>query len=109
MRYFLREEEKTCLTIGSAPPDEFHKNDMFSVLKSVGSETRHSLKMLDVSPLAAPSCAPVFPSYGLSVPSAIRAAVSHTTPDTQLHLDSSLRAGLSARTPRLARLPRHVR
>jgi len=36
------------------PPDEFHKNRTFSVLKSAGGETRHSLKMQDVSLLRLP-------------------------------------------------------
>lgn len=40
--------------------------------------------------------------------SAVMAASSHSTPDTGFCLGGSLQAGLCARTPRSARLPRHV-
>jgi len=41
--------------------------------------------------------------------SAVMAAFSHTTPDTECCLGGSLQAGLYARTPRLVRLPRLFR
>jgi len=37
-------------SIGSAPPDELHKNHLIFGAQISGGETRHSLKMLRVSP-----------------------------------------------------------
>ena len=50
-------------------------------------------------PLVAPSCSPAFLPFGLPVSSAVMAAVSHSTPDTQFREGSSLQDGLYARTP----------
>ena len=87
-------------SIGSASPDEYHKR----TLKSVEGETRQDLKMPEISlrrlPLAL-SC---------SRPAASvlwwRHYPNHHVP---FRLDSSLQAGLYARTPRSARLPRPSR
>nr|AWH59634.1 hypothetical protein [Edwardsiella tarda] len=69
-------------------------------------ETRQDLKIPTVSdgslPLAL-SCSRLAVYRCLS---AVMAAYSHTTPDTRFRLGSSLQAGLYARTPRSARLPR---
>ncbi len=94
-------------SIGSASPDEHHKNGRF---KSEEGETRQDLKMPVISlrrlPLAL-SCSRHAVYRCLSA--VLKAAFSHTTPDTRFRLDSSLQAGLCARTPRSARLLRPFR
>ncbi|KAB2412838.1 hypothetical protein F9C29_37035, partial [Enterobacter hormaechei] len=65
-----------------------------------GGETRCGLKIPGVSPWWLPrapphSCLSVYRGH-----SAVMAAVSHSTPDTQFREGSSLQDGLYARTPR---------
>ena len=89
-------------SIGSAPLTSITKSDA----QISGGETRQDLKRPGVSPWWLPralscSCLSVYRCH-----SAVMAAVSHSTPDTRFREGSSLQAGLYARTPRSARLPR---
>jgi hypothetical protein len=81
-------------SIGSAP-DEHHKSDA----QISGGETRQDYKDTRRFPWWLPralscSCLSVYRCH-----SAVMAAVSHSTPDTQFRVGSSLQAGLYARTP----------
>ncbi len=78
-------------------------------LKSVVAKPDRTIKIPGVSPWRLPralscSCLSVYQCH-----SAVMAAVSHSTPDTQLREGSSLQAGLYARTPRSVRLLRLIR
>ena len=92
-------------SIGSAPLTSITKSDA----QISGGETRCGLKIPGVSPWWLPrapphSCLSVYRCH-----SAVMAAVSHSTPDTQFREGSSLQAGLYARTPRSVRLLRLIR
>ena len=92
-------------SIGSAPLTSITKSDA----QISGGETRCGLKIPGVSPWWLPrapphSCLSVYRCH-----SAVMAAVSHSTPDTQFRVGSSLQAGLYARTPRSVRLLRLIR
>ena len=92
-------------SIGSAPLTSITKSDA----QISGGETRQDLKIPDVSPWWLPralscSCLSVYRCH-----SAVMAALSHSTPDTQFRVGSSLQAGLYARTPRSVRLLRLIR
>ena len=92
-------------SIGSAPLTSITKSDA----QISGGETRQDLKIPGVSPWWLPralscSCRSVYRCH-----SAVMAAVSHSTPDTQFREGSSLQAGLYARTPRSVRLLRLIR
>ena len=92
-------------SIGSAPLTSITKSDA----QISGGETRQDLKIPGVSPWWLPralscSCLSVYRCH-----SAVMAAVSHSTPDTQFRVGSSLQAGLYARTPRSVRLLRLIR
>ena len=92
-------------SIGSAPLTSITKSDA----QISGGETRQDLKIPGVSPWWLPralscSCLSVYRCH-----SAVMAAVSHSTPDTQFREGSSLQAGLYARTPRSVRLLRLFR
>ena len=92
-------------SIGSAPLTSITKSDA----QISGGETRQDLKIPGVSPWWLPralscSCLSVYRCH-----SAVMAAVSHSTPDTQFREGSSLQAGLYARTPRSVRLLRLIR
>ncbi|VXC33946.1 conserved hypothetical protein [Pantoea brenneri] len=74
-----------------------------------GDETRQDLKIPTVSDGSLPralscSCHSVYRCH-----SAVMAAFSHSTPDTQFRVGSSLQAGLFARTPRSVRPLRLIR
>ena len=89
-------------SIGSAPLTSITESDA----QISGGETRQDLKIPGVSPWWLPralscSCLSVYRCH-----SAVMAAVSHSTPDTQFREGSSLQAGLCARTPRSVRLLR---
>lgn len=92
-------------SIGSAPLTSITKSDA----QISGGETRQDYKDPRRFPLVAPSCALLFLPFGLPVSSAVMAAVSHSTPDTQFREGSSLQAGLYARTPRSVRPLRLIR
>ena len=92
-------------SIGSAPLTSITKSDA----QISGGETRQDYKDPKGFPLVAPralscSCLSVYRCH-----SAVMAAVSHSTPDTQFRVGSSLQAGLYARTPRSVRLLRLIR
>ena len=92
-------------SIGSAPLTSITESDA----QISGGETRCGLKIPGVSPWWLPrapphSCLSVYRCH-----SAVMAAVSHSTPDTQFRVGSSLQAGLYARTPRSVRLLRLIR
>ena len=92
-------------SIGSAPLTSITESDA----QISGGETRCGLKIPGVSPWWLPrapphSCLSVYRCH-----SAVMAAVSHSTPDTQFREGSSLQAGLYARTPRSVRLLRLIR
>ena len=92
-------------SIGSAPLTSITKSDA----QISGGETRQDLKIPGVSPWWLPralscSCLSVYRCH-----SAVMAAVSHSTPDTQFREGSSLQAGLYARTPRSVRPLRLIR
>lgn len=92
-------------SIGSAPLTSITKSDA----QISGGETRQDLKIPGVSPWWLPralscSCLSVYRCH-----SAVMAALSHSTPDTQFRVGSSLQAGLYARTPRSVRLLRLIR
>lgn len=92
-------------SIGSAPLTSITELDA----QISGGETRQDLKIPGVSPWRLPralscSCLSVYRCH-----SAVMAAVSHSTPDTQFREGSSLQAGLYARTPRSVRLLRLTR
>ncbi len=92
-------------SIGSAPLTSITKSDA----QISGGETRQDLKIPGVSPWWLPralscSCLSVYRCH-----SAVMAAFSHSTPDTQFREGSSLQAGLYARTPRSVRLLRLIR
>ena len=72
-------------------------------------ETRQDLKIPAVSGRSLPRALSCSHPAGIGVCPLLKAAYSHTTPDTQSRLGGSLQAGLSARTPRLVRLPRLFR
>lgn len=91
-------------SIGSALLTSITKNDA----QVRRGETRQDLKIPTVSDGSLPralSCShlTVSPHH-----SAVMAAFSHSTPDAEVWLGGSLQAGLYARTPRSARLPRLV-
>lgn len=91
------------------PPDKLHRNQMISGAQIRSGETRQDLKIPTVSDGSLPralSCShrTIYPCL-----SAVMAASSHSTPDTEFCLGGSLQAGLYARTPRSARLPRTIR
>ena len=92
-------------SIGSAPLTSITKSDA----QISGGETRQDLKIPTVSDGSLPralscSCPSVYRCH-----SAVMAAVSHSTPDTQFRVGSSLQAGLYARTPRSVRPLRLIR
>ena len=92
-------------SIGSAPLTSITKSDA----QISGGETRQDLKIPGVSPWWLPralscSCLSVYRCH-----SAVMAAVSHSTPDTQFREGSSLQDGLYARTPRSVRPLRLIR
>ena len=92
-------------SIGSAPPDKHHRK----TLKSVVAKPDRTIKIPIISDRWLPralscSCLSVYRCH-----SAVMAAVSHSTPDTQFREGSSLQAGLYARTPRSVRLLRLIR
>ena len=92
-------------SIGSAPLTSITKSDA----QISGGETRCGLKIPGVSPWWLPrapphSCLSVYRCH-----SAVMAAVSHSTPDTQFREGSSLQDGLYARTPRSVRPLRLIR
>ena len=92
-------------SIGSAPLTSITESDA----QISGGETRQDLKIPGVSPWWLPralscSCLSVYRCH-----SAVMAAVSHSTPDTQFREGSSLQDGLYARTPRSVRLLRLFR
>ena len=92
-------------SIGSAPLTNIMKSDA----QISGGETRCGLKIPGVSPWWLPrapphSCLSVYRCH-----SAVMAAVSHSTPDTQFREGSSLQDGLYARTPRSVRPLRLIR
>lgn len=92
-------------SIGFAPLTSITKSDA----QISGGETRCGLKIPGVSPWWLPrapphSCLSVYRCH-----SAVMAAVSHSTPDTQFRVGSSLQAGLYARTPRSVRPLRLIR
>ena len=108
-RKILSEEgirpRRSRFSIGSAPLTSITKSDA----QISGGETRCGLKIPGVSPWWLPrapphSCLSVYRCH-----SAVMAAVSHSTPDTQFREGSSLQAGLYARTPRSVRLLRLIR
>ena len=87
------------------PPDELHKNH--SILGAQISRRRNPTQLSRYS--AFPSLRlprALLCSYhtAIGVYPLLKAAYSHTTPDTQFRLGSSLQAGLYARTPRSVRL-----
>ena len=97
-----RRPRRCRFSIGSAPLTSITKSDA----QISGGETRQDLKIPGVSPWWLPralscSCLSVYRCH-----SAVMAAVSHSTPDTQFREGSSLQAGLCARTPRSVRLLR---
>ena len=92
-------------SIGSAPLTSITETDA----QISGGETRCGLKIPGVSPWWLPrapphSCLSVYRCH-----SAVMAAVSHSTPDTQFREGSSLQDGLYARTPRSVRPLRLIR
>ena len=92
-------------SIGSAPLTSITESDA----QISGGETRCGLKIPGVSPWWLPrapphSCLSVYRCH-----SAVMAAVSHSTPDTQFREGSSLQDGLYARTPRSVRPLRLIR
>ena len=94
-----RRQHSGRFSIGSAPLTSITKSDA----QISGGETRQDLKIPGVSPWWLPralscSCLSVYRCH-----SAVMAAVSHSTPDTQFREGSSLQAGLYARTPRSVR------
>ena len=100
-----RRQHSGRFSIGSAPLTSITKSDA----QISGGETRCGLKIPGVSPWWLPlalscSCLSVYRCH-----SAVMAAVSHSTPDTQFREGSSLQAGLYARTPRSVRLLRLIR
>ena len=100
-----RRPRQSRFSIGSAPLTSITKSDA----QISGGETRCGLKIPGVSPWWLPrapphSCLSVYRCH-----SAVMAAVSHSTPDTQFREGSSLQDGLYARTPRSVRLPRSFR
>ena len=100
-----RRPRQSRFSIGSAPLTSITESDA----QISGGETRQDLKIPGVSPWRLPralscSCLSVYRCH-----SAVMAAVSHSTPDTQFRVGSSLQAGLYARTPRSVRLPRSFR
>ena len=108
-RKILSEEgirpRRSRFSIGSAPLTSITKSDA----QISGGETRCGLKIPGVSPWWLPrapphSCLSVYRCH-----SAVMAAVSHSTPDTQFREGSSLQDGLYARTPRSVRLLRLIR
>ena len=108
-RKILSEEgirpRRSRFSIGSAPLTSITKSDA----QISGGETRCGLKIPGVSPWWLPrapphSCLSVYRCH-----SAVMAAVSHSTPDTQFREGSSLQDGLYARTPRSVRPLRLIR
>ena len=100
-----RRQHSGRFSIGSAPLTSITKSDA----QISGGETRQDLKIPGVSPWWLPralscSCLSVYRCH-----SAVMAALSHSTPDTQFRVGSSLQAGLYARTPRSVRLLRLIR
>ena len=100
-----RRPRRSRFSIGSAPLTSITESDA----QISGGETRCGLKIPGVSPWWLPrapphSCLSVYRCH-----SAVMAAVSHSTPDTQFREGSSLQAGLYARTPRSVRPLRLVR
>ena len=94
-----RRPRRSRFSIGSAPLTSITESDA----QISGGETRCGLKIPGVSPWWLPralscSCLSVYRCH-----SAVMAAVSHSTPDTQFREGSSLQAGLYARTPRSVR------
>ena len=93
-------------SIGSAPLTSITKSDA----QISGGETRQDLKIPDVSPWWLPralscSCLSVYRCHS----AVMWPRLSHSTPDTQFRVGSSLQAGLYARTPRSVRLLRLIR
>ena len=108
-RKILNEESirprQSRFSIGSAPLTSITESDA----QISGGETRCGLKIPGVSPWWLPrapphSCLSVYRCH-----SAVMAAVSHSTPDTQFREGSSLQDGLYARTPRSVRPLRLIR
>ena len=100
-----RRPRRCRFSIGSAPLTSITKSDA----QISGGETRCGLKIPGVSPWWLPrapphSCLSVYRCH-----SAVMAAVSHSTPDTQFREGSSLQDGLYARTPRSVRPLRLIR
>jgi len=88
------------------PPDEHHRK---RTLKSEVTKPDRTIKIPDVSPRRLPralscSCLSVTGVIPLLWP-----RFSHSTPDTQFRVGSSLQAGLYARPPRSVRLLRLIR
>ena len=100
-----RRQHSGRFSIGSAPLTSITEFDA----QISGGETRQDLKIPGVSPWWLPrapphSCLSVYRCH-----SAVMAAVSHSTPDTQFREGSSLQDGLYARTPRSVRPLRLIR
>ena len=100
-----RRQHSGRFSIGSAPLTSITEFDA----QISGGETRCGLKIPGVSPWWLPrapphSCLSVYRCH-----SAVMAAVSHSTPDTQFREGSSLQDGLYARTPRSVRPLRLIR
>ena len=100
-----RRQHSGRFSIGSAPLTSITESDA----QISGGETRCGLKIPGVSPWWLPrapphSCLSVYRCH-----SAVMAAVSHSTPDTQFREGSSLQDGLYARTPRSVRPLRLIR
>ena len=96
------------------PPDELHKNRLIlGALVKIG-ETRQDSKDARSFPLTAPSCALLFPPYKFTAGLIRSFHLWGRYLSASLYrycscLGGSLQAGLSARTPRLARLSRLFR
>ncbi|MBX9561169.1 hypothetical protein FKF73_00205 [Aeromonas hydrophila] len=108
----MRKKEKVgegrasgAFSIGSAPLTSITKSDA----QISGGETRQDYKDTRRFPLMAPSCALLFLPFGLPVSFRCWPRLSHSTPDTQFRVGSSLQAGLYARTPRSVRPLRLIR
>ena len=92
-------------SIGSAPLMSITESDT----QISGGETRQDYKDPRRFPGSSLMRSPVPAFRFTGVIPLLWPRLSHSTPDTQFRVGSSLQAGLYARTPRLARLPRPVR
>ena len=83
-------------SIGSAPLTSITKSDA----QISGGETRQDLKIPDVSPPGGSLVRSPVPAFRFTgVIPLLWPRLSHSTPDTQFRVGSSLQAGLYARTP----------